>query len=94
MRVIPSAIDHVLFDSPPVLTVTDATLLAALVDGVVLVARAGQLPRELLRRTQKQLRDVNAKIVGVVLNSVDSRSTDYYYYAYHQKGYGDEAAAG
>jgi capsular exopolysaccharide synthesis family protein len=92
MRMIPAAVDHVLVDSPPVLTVTDATLLAALMDGVVLVVRAGHLPREMLRRAERRLRDVNAKIVGVVLNSVDERSSDYYFYSYHQYGYGDEVA--
>ncbi len=94
MRTIPSSVNHILFDSPPVLTVTDAMLLATLVDGVVLVVRSGRIPRELLARARKQLLDVNAKIVGVVLNSVDARSSDYYYYrSYYQYGYGDEGGA-
>lgn len=83
--------DRVVLDSPPLVPVTDAAILSTLVDGTVLVVRAHRTTRELARRAQRALRDVNAKIVGVVLNAVDfeNRSYGYYqYYQYKQEGYG------
>lgn len=85
--------DHVVVDSPPVTSVTDAVLLASLVDGVVLVVHGGHSTRELARRTRQLLRSVNARIFGVVLNNVKARDDDYYYSGYYNKPYG-EASTG
>ena len=60
--------DHVLVDSPPVGLVADAAVLAPSVDGVLLVVCAGRTRRELARRAKEQLENVNARILGVVLN--------------------------
>ena len=85
--------DRVLFDSPPVAAVTDAQILAAQVDGVVLLAKAGKTSKEALGRARRQLSDVNARVVGALLNSVDlgSRGAGYYYDYYGRYGayYGD-----
>ena len=62
--------DLVLFDAPPVVAVSDASVLATKVDGVLLVLNAGQTKRDYARRAKEALEKVNAHIVGVVLNNV------------------------
>jgi succinoglycan biosynthesis transport protein ExoP len=81
--------DLVLIDSPPLLPVTDAVLLAQAADGVLLVAAAGQSRRADLRRAREKLAQVNATMLGIVLNQV-TRETGYGYgYGYgHGYGYG------
>jgi Mrp family chromosome partitioning ATPase len=79
--------DFILIDSPPVLSVTDAVLLSADVDSVLLVLRAGHTTKTALRRTCGILGQVNAKILGTVLNGLDVHTSDYQYY-YYGKYYG------
>jgi tyrosine-protein kinase Etk/Wzc len=76
--------DAVLFDSPPVNSVSDSLLMAANMDGVLLVARGGQTQRSGLRFAQKQLLHVRARILGAILNDYDVRFASYYggYYNY------------
>lgn len=71
---------HVVVDSPPLLWVTDATILSALVDGVVLVAESGVTARGALLRAQRILQNSGAKILGTVLNKMDLRHDGYYGY--------------
>ncbi len=74
----------VLLDAPPVLAVTDAAVLAALTDGAVLVLRAGETDRRAGWQGIQQLRRVDARIVGAVLNEVDPQLTsDRYYLDYY-----------
>jgi len=70
----------VLFDAPPVIAVTDATLLAAKLDGVLLVLRAGGTRREHAERAKSLLERVNVRLVGAVLTDalVDARMGGYY----------------
>jgi capsular exopolysaccharide synthesis family protein len=71
----------VLVDSPPMLPVTDAEVVAAqAVDGVLLVVRAGLTNRRALAHVRKRLERVGAKLVGAVLNGVSERGRDSYYY--------------
>jgi capsular exopolysaccharide synthesis family protein len=79
--------DFVLFDSPPLMAVTDAAVLASRVDGVVLVVKGDAIPRELLRQTMAMLTDVKATVVGGILNMVDVRRDRSYYYRYAYKYY-------
>jgi succinoglycan biosynthesis transport protein ExoP len=74
--------DHVIIDSPPMLTVTDAVLLSVCVDRVILVVRASHTSKAALRRSRDLLAHVNANVLGVVLNGIDLRSPDHYYYYY------------
>lgn len=80
--------DHVIVDSPPVLSITDATVLSVMVDGVILVVRSGKTSRQVLRHTRQTLQAVNACVLGVVLNGVSLNSVDYYYYYYKYYGTG------
>lgn len=83
--------DHILLDSPPVLGFADAIILSTSVNGVILTVLGGKTPRETLQRAKEALQQVNAKILGVVINRVDIRRSDYgyYYYRYHSY-YGKE----
>jgi Mrp family chromosome partitioning ATPase len=75
--------DHIIIDSPPCLSVTDAVVLSPEVDWVILVARSGQTTKLALQRARNLLLQVNAKVMGVVLNALNLRSVDgRYYYSY------------
>ena len=80
--------DHIVIDTPPSLSVTDAVLLSPRVDAVVLVIRSGQTKKQSLRRARDILTQVGARVVGVLLNAVDLTSPDYYYYYEYQGKYG------
>lgn len=80
--------EHIIIDSPPVLAVTDATVLSRVADGVVLVAESGATPRAGLARTTQILENAGAKILGVAMNKIDVRR-DGYYGNYYGKYYGD-----
>ena len=79
--------DHIVVDTPPSLSVTDAVVLSPRADAVVLVIRSGQTTKQALRRSRDILTQVNAKVVGVLLNAVDLSSPDYYYYYEYQGKY-------
>ncbi|HZK25103.1 MAG TPA: CpsD/CapB family tyrosine-protein kinase [Oscillospiraceae bacterium] len=77
--------DVILIDAPPVLPVTDAAILASYVDGVVMVAAAGNVPREQALLAKEQLIKAKANILGVVLNKVSANSKPYYGYYGHSQ---------
>jgi capsular exopolysaccharide synthesis family protein len=79
----------VVIDSPPIMAATDAVILSVQTDGVLLVVRSGETPKEAFARTRDLLTSVKCHILGVVLNAVDSSSPDYYYsYRYYPYSYG------
>jgi capsular exopolysaccharide synthesis family protein len=73
---------HIIIDSPPAISFTDAAILSTLVDGVVLVAMAGKSSIHLMRRFKQRLSNIGARIYGVVLNGIKSNSVEYGYYGY------------
>ncbi len=77
--------DHIVIDTPPVLSVTDAAVVSPNADAVVLVIRAGQTTKQALKRARDILAQVNARVTGVVLNAVDLSSPGYQYYGYGSK---------
>src|SRR5271165_5591726 len=79
--------DHIVIDTPPSLSVTDAVVLSPRADAIVLVIRSGQTTKQALRRARDILMQVNAKVSGVLLNAVDLSSPDYYYYYEYQGKY-------
>lgn len=82
--------DIVLFDSPPVAAVTDGVVISKIVDGVIIVGKAKKTTKDALLQVKKQLRDVNAHIIGMILNEIDleSKEYNYYYYSYYYRHYG------
>lgn len=77
--------DIVVVDTPPALAVTDAQILASKCDGVILIINSGKLKREIAIKLKASLEYVKARILGVVLNNMDRKSTDSYYYYYGAK---------
>jgi polysaccharide biosynthesis transport protein len=86
--------DHVIIDTPPCLSVTDAVVLSPLADRVILVARSGQTTRPALRRACDLLLQVNARVMGIVLNALNVHSAEghYYYGGRYGDRYFDEGA--
>jgi succinoglycan biosynthesis transport protein ExoP len=80
--------DHIVIDSPPTLSVTDAVVMSTGADAVVLVIRSGHTTKPALRRARDILLQVNARVCGVLVNAVDLNSPDYYYHYEYQGKYG------
>jgi polysaccharide biosynthesis transport protein len=79
----------IVIDSPPIMAATDAVILSVQTDGVLIVVRSGETPKEAFTRTRDLLASVKCRILGVVLNAVDSNAPDYYYsYRYYPYSYG------
>ena len=78
---------HIIIDSPPAISFTDASVLSTLVDGVMLVVHGGRSSRAVVRRAKQQLVDVGANIFGIVLNNVKLEAQDYYYYGGYYSSY-------
>ncbi len=80
--------DYILVDSPPVLGFADAVSISTVVEGTVLVARAGKTPRELVHASLQPLKRVRARVLGLILNQVSSSLNPYYsYYRDHYARY-------
>lgn len=80
--------NFVVMDSPPILNVADSRILGSLAEGLVLVVKGGSTPRELVQRAYAYVQDLGAHVIGVVLNNLDVRSADDYYYRYYHYEYG------
>jgi succinoglycan biosynthesis transport protein ExoP len=88
-----SEFDRVLFDSPPLGVVTDASILARITDGTLLVAKAGRTSKYALARARRQL-GPEVNLLGCVLNDLNlSKQREYGYYAYYYSRYGYYSAA-
>ncbi|OKL37655.1 CpsD/CapB family tyrosine-protein kinase [Domibacillus mangrovi] len=72
--------DFVLFDTPPVLAVTDAQVLANQCDGTILVVNSGKTEIDGLQKSKDLLQSAKAKLLGVVLNNRSMKDSSYYYY--------------
>jgi capsular exopolysaccharide synthesis family protein len=79
--------DMVIIDSPPCLAVTDAVVLSTRVDGVALISNSGSTRRKQLQEAVARLNDVNANILGVILNRLTAKTGGYYYYYYYNRSY-------
>jgi len=82
------AFDIIIIDTPPIIPVTDAAVLAEHTDGVLLIYEVGKVGRDVLKRAKSHFDNVSANIWGIVMNDVKAeaettlRDTDYYYYHY------------
>lgn len=82
--------DYVFIDTPPVSVVTDAAILSRFVDGVLLVVRAGETTKQAFNLSKKKLEDVNANILGAVLNAYHVKKYSYGSEYYSYGDYGDK----
>jgi capsular exopolysaccharide synthesis family protein len=87
LRELSARFTHVIIDSPPAISFTDAAILSTLVDGVMLVVQGGRSSRAVVRRASQQMLDVGAHIYGIVLNNIKLDSNDYNYYAGYYASY-------
>lgn len=76
--------DYVLFDSPPILAVTDASILALHTDAAILIAEGGRTRTEALRRAHEALLRANARVLGVVINKAKGHGSSYAYYGHYR----------
>ncbi len=83
VEVLAADADVIIFDSPPVLAVTDAAVLGRQMDGVLLVTDAGATREQALVNAVAELQKTGANILGVALNRLDMRRNGYYYYYYY-----------
>jgi polysaccharide biosynthesis transport protein len=84
--------DFIIVDSPPVIPVTDGVVLSREVDGVVLVVKGHDTPREMVRRARDSLQLANAHILGVVINNVDFGWGDFFHYDQYYGYYAQPSA--
>jgi succinoglycan biosynthesis transport protein ExoP len=80
--------DHIIIDTPPCLSVTDAVVMSVDAEAVIIVIRASKTTKQNLRRTRDLLASVNAPVRGIVVNAVDMSGPDGHYYYYY---YGHDA---
>jgi len=79
------AVDHIIFDSPPILSVTDPVILGVKADGLVLVVHGGVTERDALQAVKERLDTAGVRVLGVVTNNLDmTRHGYYYYYPYYR----------
>ncbi|MBN2884250.1 MAG: CpsD/CapB family tyrosine-protein kinase, partial [Clostridia bacterium] len=84
MQLLENEYDYIFIDTPPSSPFTDAIVLSTNCDGVVLVISSGMIDREVIKYTISLFKNVNANILGVVLNNLDTGSrTNYNYYYYN-----------
>jgi capsular exopolysaccharide synthesis family protein len=83
----------VIFDSPPVMAVTDSIVLAASADGVVLCVHGGQTPRDIVQRAAERLRQSNIPVLGALLNNLDLQQYGYSFKKSYYDYYDDENRA-
>ena len=71
---------YIILDTPPLQAVTDAQVLSTKADGVLLVVRAGSTKREMVLNSVDLIKKVQGKVIGTVLNGVENKKNNYYYY--------------
>jgi capsular exopolysaccharide synthesis family protein len=86
--------DHIIVDSPPVLPVTDSTILSTLVDGVIMVVACESTSRAALSRACRVVEHSGGRILGTVFNKVDGRRDGYYGYHYYDGYYSNDNGNG
>jgi capsular exopolysaccharide synthesis family protein len=82
--------DVIIFDSSPLLAIADSLILSKVVDGTILVIRAEKTTYGIVRKGMKSLSDFKSNVLGVVVNAVDVKKHDYYYYSYNYYPSGKE----
>jgi polysaccharide biosynthesis transport protein len=83
-----SRFDIIIWDSPPLMSVTDARILSKILDGTIIIARAGKTTYDIVARGLKSLQgrpdsDLESRIIGIVINGFDIKKSDHYYYQYY-----------
>jgi len=86
-----SIYNFIIIDTPPVIGISDPLIISSYTDGVILVIRSGMTDKNAVKEARRLLLSINAKILGVVLNSIDEASIRYsHYYNYYKYYYTNE----
>lgn len=86
IKMLEDAFDLIIYDAPPVLSVTDAQILSTKVDGTIIVVRVNKTEKEAVKQAVELIKHVNGKIIGTILNDVVGESNGYYgYYGKNDK---------
>jgi capsular exopolysaccharide synthesis family protein len=93
IRALNEKFDFIIWDAAPLLTVTDSLILSKILDGTIIVTKAGQTAYDSVSRALKSLSDIESHFLGIVINGLDVRKNDYYARYYHY-GYGDQDSSG
>ncbi|MEW6586229.1 MAG: polysaccharide biosynthesis tyrosine autokinase [Nitrospirota bacterium] len=88
MQILNERFDIIVWDSPPLMTVTDGLILSKILDGAIIVVRAGKTTYDMVARGLTSLRgrrseDMESRVLGVVINGFDIRNSEHYYYKYY-----------
>ncbi|MEW5804524.1 MAG: polysaccharide biosynthesis tyrosine autokinase [bacterium] len=88
--------DHIIIDSPPLVAVTDSVIISRIVDGIIMVIYGGVTSKDVIMRGKDLLKNVNAPLLGAIINNIDlgKRSYYYYYQYYYYQYYGDDEKKG
>jgi len=82
--------DYIFIDTPPIMTLADATILAPMVDGVILVIQAGRTQRDIVKNSETRLLQAHAKIAGYIMTNIEYHLPHYLYrYVHKYEAYGD-----
>ena len=84
MHILRGKFDYIIMDSPPINSVTDASILSSLADGVIQVIYVGHANRKAVIKAKEQLDSIGARIFGVVMNRLNLKKDGYYYYSYYR----------
>ena len=86
VRILEEDWDMILFDSPPLVAVTDANMISKEIDQIVLVVKVGQTDKKAFHHTISNLKHIDAPLGGIIMNAVTNKSSygSYYYYYYQQ----------
>lgn len=83
MRLLNEKFDIIIWDSPPLMSVTDSLILSKILDGTIVITKAGKTTYEIVRRGLKSTDDIKSHVLGVVINALDMKKSDYYYRHYN-----------
>ena len=84
IEIVKQSFDYILIDTPPLIPVTDAQILSKAADGTILVVRSGKTKAKILMQGYEKLKEVNAYVIGSVLNDTNISNKDSYYYYYEE----------
>jgi capsular exopolysaccharide synthesis family protein len=87
IRSLKNKFDFIIFDTPPIISVSDTLIISKIVDASLIVIRFGKTTYEMMSHGMKQMAGIEAKVIGTVINAVDEKKSGYYYYHYNKEYY-------
>lgn len=87
IKILTENYDLVIFDSPPIMGISDSSILARVVDGILLVLGYRRFPKEVAYRAVKAIETAEGNLIGAVLNEVNLKREDYFYYRHNYRYY-------